>query len=217
MTLEGKRFLDALLSLFDKVVDTGTIPTPMKASETDADGWVSWQPLPGTLQRPDYTALEARFGVRYPESFIDWHRAYYFLDADCVLLRLPASNPNEPLQELIERLDWPVAERLIAQGLYPFGDDGNDAGPLVFDGRQPAPGNEFPVRAYDHEFGGELRGLSPVLFSSFSKLLECMTHYLEQKQRLHDYEIIPDFFRIDPEGAGNTGVDYWMGFAGMPG
>ncbi|RYY86562.1 MAG: hypothetical protein EOO15_14200 [Chitinophagaceae bacterium] len=210
-------FLEAHLALFDKVVFTAAFPEAMKASEVDADGWVSWKPLPGTLHRSDYTALEQRFGVQYPESFIEWHRAYFFLDADCTLLRLPASNPAEPLRELEERLDWYVGEKLIAQKIYPFGDDGNDAGPLVFDGRTPAPGNEFPIRIYDHEFDGDLKGLSPIIFSSFPKLLECMTHYLQQKTTLHDYEIIPDFFRIDPDGAGNTGVDYWMGFAGMPG
>ncbi|RYY65155.1 MAG: hypothetical protein EOO12_07740 [Chitinophagaceae bacterium] len=210
-------FFEALLSLFDKVVYTPGFPDALKASEVDADGWVAWKPAPGTLQRSDYAALETRFGVRYPESFIDWHRSCFFMDADCGLLRLPPSNPAEPLRELEDRLDWPVAERLAPQRIYPFGDDGNDAGPLVFDGRKEVPGNEFPVRIYDHEYGGDLKGLGPVIFSSFPKLLECMTHYLQEKQRLHDYEIIPEFFRIDPDGAGNTGVDYWMGFAGMPG
>lgn len=218
MVNRSQEFLDASLALFDKVVYTPQFPDAMKASEVTADGWVSWKPLPGTLQRGDYETLMQRYGVVYPDSFIEWHRAFFFLDADCVLLRLPASSPTEPLRELEDRLDWPVGEALIKQKLYPFGDDGNDAGPLVFDGRKEATGgNEFPIRVYDHQFGGKLNGLSPVIFSSFTKLLECMTHYLQQQQNaLHAYEIIPDFFRIDPDGAGNTGVDYWMGFAGMP-
>ncbi|RYY39200.1 MAG: hypothetical protein EOO08_11790 [Chitinophagaceae bacterium] len=217
MTDPNKQFLDALIQLFNKVVHTPAFPDSMKDSEVDVDGWVAWKPIPGSLQRSDYAALEQRFGVQYPGSFIDWHRSYYFMDADCTILRLPYSNPNEPLRELEERLDWYIGEKLVAQKIYPFGDDGNDAGPLVFDARTAVAGNEFPIRAYDHEFGGDLKGLTPILFSSFPKLLECMTYYLQEKMRLHDYEIIPEFFRIDPDGAGNTGVDYWMGFAGMPG
>jgi hypothetical protein len=30
---------------------------------------------------------------------------------------------------------------------------------------------------------------------------------LKTKKR---YEIIPGFFEIDPEGAGKTGLDYWL-------
>jgi hypothetical protein len=80
----------------------------------------------------------------------------------------------------------------------------------VFDGRNPRPDNEFPIRVYDHEFGGQLEGLSEIVFSSFAKLLECVTYFLQELKSRKNFEIIPDFFRIDPEGAGKTGIDYWL-------
>lgn len=63
---------------------------------------------------------------------------------------------------------------------------------------------------YDQGFGGDLKGLSEVVFSSFSKLLECLTHYMAELKTKKNFEIIPDFFEIDPAGAGRKGLDYWL-------
>lgn len=182
----------------------------MQASEVDEEGWVAWKPLPGTLSEDDYRKIEEEYNVRFPKSFVDWHRAYFFLDGDCSLLRLPVSSPTQPLKDLKQALSWYVPERLIPQGLYPFADEGNDTGPLVFDGRIPPADDEFPIRVYDHEYGGDLAGLSKIIFSSFAKLLECITHYLKELKSRKAFEIIPDFFEIDPEGAGSTGREYWL-------
>ncbi|MDJ1485037.1 SMI1/KNR4 family protein [Cytophagaceae bacterium YF14B1] len=209
-------FHEAYAAVFPRhTVYSDKFPVEMKASEEDSEGWIEWKLLKGTLQASRYHQVEKQFGVLFPESFIDWHKSYYFLDGDCSIIRLPASNPSQPLEELKRSLDWYVAQQLIPQQLYPFAEEGNDTGPLVFDGREKMPGNEFPIRVYDHEFGGELQGLSPIIFSSFSKLLECLTHYLTQLKTRRNFEIIPDFFTIDPQGAGKTGVDYWLGWSGM--
>lgn len=94
--------------------------------------------------------------------------------------------------------------------LYPFGAEGNDSGPVVFDAREVKTDNEYPVRVYDYDYGGDLEGLSEIIFSSFTKLIECLTHYLKETKTRHDFEVIPEFFQIDPQGAGKTGVDYWL-------
>ncbi len=212
----NQQFHDAYAAVFSRhTVYTDTFPVEMKASEKDAEGWLEWKLLKGTLQASHYHQIEKRFGVLFPESFIDWHRSYYFLEGDCSIIRLPVSSPTQPLHDLKQRLDWPTAKRLIAQQLYPFADEGNDTGPLVFDGREERAGNEFPIRVYDHEFCGEPEGLTPVVFSSFPKLLECLTHYLIERKTRPSFEIIADFFRIDPQGAGKTGVDYWLGWSAM--
>ncbi|MNL48038.1 hypothetical protein D3C87_1708650 [compost metagenome] len=112
-------------------------------------------------------------------------------------------------------MNWFIAEQLIPLKLYPFGNEGNDAGPLVFDGRIDTINNEFPIRVYDHEFGGDLEGLSEIIFSSFEKLLACLTHYMTELKTRKSFEIIPDFFKIDPTGAGLTGIDYWLSWANM--
>ena len=76
-------------------------------------------------------------------------------------------------------LNWHVPQELIPKGLIPFADDGNDTGPLVFDTRNQE-NEDFPIRVYDHEFSGDLDGLSEVIFSSFSKMLECLTLFLNE-------------------------------------
>jgi hypothetical protein len=216
MTDFNQKFLNAYLSAFPrKTVCTDSFPKEMQASEKDKEGWIEWKPMKGTLQERDYHQLEQRFGILFPKSFIDWHRSYHLLEVDCSIIRLPASSPARPLEDLKQILDWFIPEQLIPHKLYPFAAEGNDAGPIVFDGRLPIPDNEFPIRVYDHEYGGDLEGLSDIIFSSFSKLLECLTHHLTELKTKKNFEIIPEFFKIDPHGAGKTGVDYWLSWARM--
>lgn len=185
----------------------------MMTSPPNNEGWFEWKPIAGTLQKSDYEALEKEFEVTFPPSFIEWHRAYYFLDADCSLVRLPHSNPLEPLKEIRKHLNWYIPQQLIPQKLYPFGDEGNDSGPLVFDGRHQAENDEFPILLYDQDYGGDLNGLSEVVFSSFPKLLQCLTHFMTERKSRKDFDIVLDFFAIDPEGAGKPGVDYWLAWS----
>lgn len=201
------KFFDAYFKTFsNKTVFTDEVPQEMILTEEDDEGWFEWKLIEGTLVEEDYQKVEREFRVEFPKSFINWHSRYYFLDADISILRLPTSNPNLPLEEIKKGF---IAEQLIPQKLYPFGHDGNDTGSLVFDGRVDTKDNEFPIRVYDHEFDGDLEGLSEIIFSSFEKLLECLTHYMTELKTRKNFEIIPDFFRIDPTGAGLTGVSYW--------
>jgi hypothetical protein len=209
-------FFATYLAVFPpRTVYTPDVPASMMASEEDEEGWFTWQLVPGTLSEAQYRRLEQTYGLQLPASFIDWHRAYYFLDCDCGLLRLPVSNPALPLQALEKEVSWAVATKLIAQKLYPFASEGNDSGPLVFDGRAEVADNEFPIRVYDHEFSGRPEGLSEVIFSSFAKLLECLTHYCREIQTRPRFEVIPEFLQLDPAGAGSTGAAYWLGWAAM--
>lgn len=214
----NKDFFDAFLSIYpNSTVNTDDFPEALKAGEEDEDGWIEWKLLPGNFSADLYHDLEKKYNVIFPESFINWHRSHFFMDAQTEILNLPYSNPDRPLQELEAELNNFISAELIPQKLYPFGSEGNDMGPLVFDGREPKPNNEFPVRVYDHEAGGDLKGLSPVIFSSFTKLLECQIHFLTGlKSHRKNYEIIPEFFTLDPDGAGAAGKDYWNGWiAGM--
>ena len=211
------KFFNAYLTAFsNKTVFTNDTPQEMMLSPKDQEGWFEWKLIKGTLLEKHYKKVEEDFKIDLPKSFVKWHKEYFFLGADTSILRLPTSNPNLPLKEVRQNLDWFIAEQLIPQKLYPFGDEGNDAGPLVFDGRRlNVKDNEFPIRYYDHEFGGDLEGLSEIIFSSFEKLLECLTHYLTELKMRKNFEIIPDFFKIDPTGAGLTGVEYWLSWTNM--
>lgn len=214
-----QRLIDNFFSAFEatfpfRTVYTEDVPREMMTSFVDDEGWFNWRTIEGTLQLSQYYSMQLAYGVILPESFVAWHQAYYFLDADLALLRLPHSSPTQPLKAIKDILDGFIPQQLIPQKIYPFGYDGNDSGTLVFDGRVDANDYEFPIRVYDHESGGHLDGLSEVIFSSFPKLLECMTHYMNASKTRKGYEIIPDFFQIDPTGAGTTGVDYWKQWIG---
>lgn len=198
-----------------KKVYTRNTPLIMMDSEVDQDGYYRWKLIPGTLQKTDYHKLEAKYNIKFPRFFIEWHRKYFFLDGDCSFLCLPASSPNEPLKEIIDLLENDYARELSKQGLYAFSTDGNDEGLLVFDSRHVGTSDDFPIRAYDFAANGNLEGLSDIIFSSFQKLIECTTYFLEQTKVKKDFEVFPDFFSIDPDGAGKYGVDYWLGWVSM--
>ncbi len=207
-----ENFFQAYFKAFSNTGRDTQVPREMLLSSIDEEGYYQWGLLKGTLQQEDYAKIEQKFGVKFPRSFIEWHRAYYFLEGDCSILRLPFSSPAKPMEELIDYVDWPLAEDLIMQSLYPFAFEGNDTGPLVFDGRQPIADNEFPIRVYDYDYGGDPEGLSEIIFSSFPKLIECLTHYMNEINEREREDIIPEFFQIDRKGAGGSGIDYWLGW-----
>ena len=210
------QFFRAYLEAFPpKKVYTNEMPKEMMASPVDDDGWFEWCLIRGTLPEEDYGNLEKQFNIQLPRSFVTWHRSYFFLDGDTSLMRLPYSNPAKLLDEIRTLLDWFIPQQIIPQKLYPFASEGNDMGLLVFDGREQQNNNEFPIRIYDHDYDGDLDGLSEVIFSSFHKLIECLTHYFQELKHRKNFEIIPDFFQIDTEGAGKSGKDYWKEWADM--
>lgn len=198
-----------------KSVYTDAVPKEMMQSPIDKDGWYEWKLLRGTLSVDDYRKIEAKFKVTFPDNFIDWHKRYFFADCDCSIARLPYSLPTRPLEKIIDNLDWDIPKELIPHGLIPFAHDGNDEGPLVFDIRYATTKSDFPIRVYDHEYDGDLEGLSEIIFSSFSKMLECLTHFLAETKTKKRFEVIPDFYGIDPTGAGSTGKLYWASWTEM--
>lgn len=198
-----------------QVVFTDEVPAEMMRSAVDESGWCEWKLIPGTLTVEDYQKVAATFNAVFPARFIEWHRRYFFADCDCSIVRLPHSLPTKPLQAIIDNLDWDIPEQLVSLGLIPFASEGNDTGPLVFDTRNARETNDFPIRVYDHEYEGDLDGLSEVVFSSFDKMLACLTHFLLETRTRRRFDVIPDFFTIDPAGAGSTGKSYWENWVEM--
>ena len=210
-----EQFYKAYWTTGMKSVYTDKVPKEMMQSTIDKDGWYEWKPIPGTLTADDYKKIETKYNATFPDNFIEWHRRYFFADCDCSIVRLPTSFPTRPLEQIITNLDWDIPEQLIPQGLIPFADEGNDAGPLVFDTRRTNDKNDFPIRVYDHEYEGDLDGLGEIIFSSFNKMLECLTHFLTETKTKKQFEVIPDFYTIDPNGAGSTGKSYWASLTQM--
>ncbi|WP_316800174.1 SMI1/KNR4 family protein [Pedobacter frigidisoli] len=215
MTDRIDQFFKAYCRIGMRSVYTDSVPKEMIGSELDKEGWYEWKLIPGTLTSDNYKKVETKFKVKFPENFIQWHKRYFFADCDCSTIRLPYSLPTKPLEQVIDNLNWDVAEQLILLGLIPFADDGNDAGPLVFDTRNANNKEDFPIRVYDHEYGGDLDGLNEIVFSSFEKMLECLTHFLTETKTRKSFEVIPGFYTIDPKGAGSTGKSYWASWTQM--
>jgi hypothetical protein len=189
-------------------------PVEMMNSSVSNSGWFTWKPIPGTLSYETYHEVEQKFNVVFPKSFIEWHKRYYFLTCASNLASLPFSYPSKPLQEIIDGLNYDFAKDLIMFKLYPFASDGGDRGIWAFDGRVEMDGNEYPVRLCDYDIeileDNDIKNLTQIIFSSFPKLLECITHFLKGINTRPDFELILEFFQIDPEGAGKPGFDYWL-------
>lgn len=92
--------------------------------------------------------------------------------------------------------------------LIPFANESNDAGTLVFDIRNASGKEDFPIKVYDHEYGGDIEGLTEIIFSSFRKMLTCLTHFLTEIEKKKRFEVFADFYEIDPDGAGAIGKEY---------
>lgn len=167
-----------------------------------------WRYLPSTRGEKNYSALEQELGIVLPDSYKQWHGQYDFPKIEFPMLNLFGSNRN--LSLLASEYDWDLPPLLAGNQLYIFGDEANDVGPLVFDGRDATPGNEFPIRVYDHEFiDGEPEALSEIIFSSFTKMVECLLHYIKASPESGHGTSIRQFYDIDPEGAGSQGREYW--------
>lgn len=215
MTDRIEQFFRAYWTTGMKSVYTNKVPNEMVQSVIDKEGWYEWKLIPGTLTTVDYKNLEAKFKATFPDNFIEWHKRYFFPDCDCSIIRLPHSLPTKPLEKLSENLSWYISEQLIPLGLIPFADEGNGVGPLVFDTRNTSDTKDFPIKVYDQEYGGNLDGLSEITFSSFDKMLECLTHFLIETKTKKRFEVIPDFYTIDHTGAGSTGKSYWASWTQM--
>ncbi|GGH21938.1 SMI1/KNR4 family protein [Mucilaginibacter phyllosphaerae] len=206
-----KKKFDAFFKTNEPLFAGYTKDSPMEMidSDVDSEGYYRWKPIKGTLSCKDYDNVEHKFQIKFPKSFIEWHKMYFFLNCHSPVAYMPHSSPTQPLQDIIDNLDNDLSKDLIAKKLYPFATDDNDIGFFVFDAREDKADNEYPIRLYDHEYGGDPAGLSEILFSSFSKLLECLTYAMENhNEQIH--EILPEFIRIDPEGAGKDGIDFWV-------
>jgi hypothetical protein len=171
---------------------------------------LDWQLVrPEKPVRPLVEDLEKEYGVWYPEAFKQWFGMYYTLNMDCGMVRLPECPSNDPLRNLRGYWTCSMGMALFAEGFLPFGEEGNDSGPLCFDVRTP---NQCPVVYYEHELSPKHpKAFSAPIFSSFDKMIECVVVSLDKEYDITAEEI----FAIDPRGAGSTGREYWTSIQHM--
>jgi hypothetical protein len=84
MTNLNQAFIEAYMKVRpNKTVYSDNFPEEMKASEEDEEGWIEWKPLTGTISESAYHEIEKSYNVLFPVSFVNWHKAFFFLDGDC--------------------------------------------------------------------------------------------------------------------------------------
>lgn len=195
-------------------VARGRAPADMVISGPTLSGRIEWKLVercPGI--DPAFESFEAEIGYRLPESFKLWNSRYYTLDGHAHILYLPTSPTNDPFGQLRDYFFNYRPENLSQIGLIPFGEERIGIGPLCFDTRQTN-SVDWPIRYFDHDSSSDDAiddAIGPIIFSSFYKLLECCVHYLSGPRADHwsCLERIPDFFELDPAGAGGPGREYW--------
>jgi hypothetical protein len=98
ITVLTERYKNAYTNLYSplKLPYTTAFPDELKNSEVDSEGYIEWKFIKGTLGYEVYKQLEKSYKVMFPGSFMEWHKAFFFLDADASIIRLPVSNPQQP-------------------------------------------------------------------------------------------------------------------------
>ena len=150
-------------------------PSDMIVSEEPEYRRVEWKLK---YHRPDinpqFEELEKHIGHNLPYSFKLWQSRYFTLNGFAHLLYLPISPSNYPLYGLKSEI---VSWSKDTPGLIPFGGERNGDGPICFDVREAVENDDYPIVYWDHDTRDEWR-ISPPIFSSFSKLLECCVYFL---------------------------------------
>ncbi len=165
------------------------------------------------IEPNSYQLIESQYDIKYPSLFKEWHSFQHFHEGDLSFVRLPENPIGNTVQSIAKSLGWSFSKELTQEGIVPFAEEGNNTGPYVFDQRNATNVEDSPIRVYDYTYGGELNGLSEVIFSNFKMLLECAIHYLENLGRISNSKLMIDFLHIDPNGAGYTGIEYWKSWS----
>ena len=96
------------------------------------------------------------------------------LDGDYGLVRLPDMQPSDPLASLRSQIAIaadPNCPALTQHKLLPFGQDGNDGGPICFKTDQPTEAGDFPIYFADHELLSDPSYSGKRVWDSFEHLL----------------------------------------------
>ena len=209
----------------------GTIPDAMRdGSIPPSNDWIGWRPIPSTVTDQHLDALVKETGLRYPplyREFLQYKHFVHLTETGVRFERHLIGAWRETLREAYFH-SWP-RERILDRGLLSFGSDSlMDAGAVCFDTRTPAPGDDWPVVIWDHEWVDTEREVRP-MFSNCSRMFECLlfvadndvdfVHHdegdddslLPQKQQL-----LQQFLAIDPEGAGGAAKEYWTCWGVQP-
>jgi len=148
------------------------VPEELRGDWSSDDGWYSWKAIPSPVSWNDLAALEQRFGIKFPPLFSAYFLYKQILDGDYGIVRMPDMRPPSPLQELeSQMMIYFKSPSLQAHNLIPFGQDGNDGGPICFKTDLPTPEGDYPVYFTDHERLSDSKYAGEERWGSFESLI----------------------------------------------
>lgn len=196
----------------------GTIPP--------ANDWIGWKPVPSTVTEAQLDELERGIGLAFPPAYRTFLRTVHFYELTEVGVRFERHPVHAWREELSALYDawWP--ERILGEGLIPFGEEAfQDAGPVCFDTRRRLPDGDCPVVFWDHGWMDTDQEVKP-MFSSSLKMFECLCiavrddtgfcYYDPERDTADDLaekrRQLRRFLACDPDGAGGPARAYWTSF-----
>lgn len=118
-------------------------------------------------------SLEQYSGVSLPPLFRDYFLYKQILDGDRGIIRLPDMTPPDPLANLKSQMAVVHDCRALQQhSLLPFGQDGNNGGPICFKTDEPTTNGDYPIYVTDHERLSDLSYSGERRWNSFEHLLD---------------------------------------------
>lgn len=198
-------------------------------SEPDRDDWVTWKAVPSLAMAQKFFLLEEKIGLKFPPLYRELLSHKHFLELAGPIRFYP--HPVRDWKEMLLRnyFDGWDPERIIRQGLIPFGDESfMDAGPVCFDARTEPANEDYPVVFWDNEWVGTEKEINP-LFSSASIMFRSLIFAVRQGPSFFSHHegdssselpkkraLLKSFLGIDPSGAGGPARDYWTSWGVKP-
>lgn len=123
------------------------VPSDMRCSEPDGEGWCEWKMIPSSVKEADVAALEARLPCRLPPVLRAYLTTYCVLGMDFGEFLLPQVPSDKPLAAitrlLMSREPWAAGYVQIASTV--------DGDPVCLDVRSPTSDGDFAIVRFNHD------------------------------------------------------------------
>ncbi len=149
------------------------VPHDLRGEWSSGDGWYSWIAVPSLLTEKDLDAVEQTMGVKMPALFREYFLYKQILAADFGIVRLPKMMPPDPLANLKAQMAMLFQFKCLQDhALLPFGQYGNDGGPICFKFDEPNVDGDYPIYFTDHHLLSDKSYSGEKRWESFEELID---------------------------------------------
>jgi hypothetical protein len=188
---EARRIIETCLAVYYDThlpaVAAG-VPSDMRASEPDGEGWCDWKMIPSSAKDADVSALEARLPCRLPPVLRAYLTTFCVLGMDFGEFHLPEVPSDKPLAHITSLL---MSRELWAAGYVQVASTVN-GDPVCLDVRSPTSDGDFTIVRFNHDFvprdawqsRDELEPYAGFVATSFRQFFEdlCMGRRIEAQK-----------------------------------